>query len=206
MRAQAKKTEAAEVVDTRTRIVRATALFLQRQGYEGTSIKRIGAEAGVTPGSVYHFFPGGKEQLAAEALRYGAEEFTELLRSGLDSTPDPADAVAACALLLADSLRESEWTDGCPVAAAALETIGASPEIQRASDESLQHWQSLLANKLTSGGIAEEPARALACTIISTMEGAELLCRVSASDQPLRTAAQHLAQLVRLQERSTGAE
>ncbi|RKT54287.1 TetR/AcrR family transcriptional regulator [Saccharothrix australiensis] len=184
--------------DTRTRIVRATAMLLQRQGYEGTSIKRISAEARVTQGSVYHFFPGGKEQLAVEALRHGAEEFTELLRAGLDSAEDPAEAVAACAVRLADTLRVSSWTDGCPVAATALETIGASPDIQRASAQALRQWQELLAAKLTTGGVPDAAARALACTIISTLEGAELICRVSADAAALHTAAVHLAQLVRL--------
>ncbi|WP_202819024.1 TetR/AcrR family transcriptional regulator [Actinosynnema sp. ALI-1.44] len=189
---------ATAATDTRTRILRATAMLLQRQGYEGTSIKRISGDAGVTQGSVYHFFPGGKEQLAVEALRYGADEFTELLRSGLDSAEDPAEAVAACAVLLADTLLTSGWTDGCPVAATALETIGASPDIQRAAEQALRQWQDLLTTKLTTGGIPDEAAVDLASTILSTLEGAELLCRVSASDKALHTAAQHLAQLVRL--------
>nr|AFV52108.1 putative TetR transcriptional regulator [Streptoalloteichus sp. ATCC 53650] len=198
VQAQTSGAPVAEAGDSRTRIVRATALLLQRQGYEGTSIKRISAEAKVTQGSVYHFFPGGKEQLAVEALRYGAEEFTELLRAGLDSTEDPAEAVAACALRLADTLRVSGWTDGCPVAATALETIGASPDLQHASDQALRQWQDLLSAKLTAGGVPDDAARGLACTIISTLEGAELLCRVSADDQALRTAARHLTMLVRL--------
>jgi AcrR family transcriptional regulator len=187
----------ARAADTRARLVAATAALLQRQGYEATSIKRIITEAGATFGSLYHFFPEGKEQLAAEALRHGAEDFADLLHRGLMTSEDPGEAVANCALLLADTLRDSEWTDGCPVAATALEIIGRSPLIQQASDDALTLWRELIATKLRAGGLADPSATALACTVLSTLEGAELLCRVSGNDEPLRLAARHLAILVK---------
>ena len=186
----------ARTADTRARLVAATAALLQRQGYEATSIKRIITEAGATFGSLYHFFPEGKEQLAAEALRHGADDFADLLQRGLMTSEDPGEAVANCALLLADTLRDSDWTDGCPVAATALEIIGRSPLIQHASDEALTRWRELIATKLRAGGVADPSATALACTVLSTLEGAELLCRVSGNDEPLRLAARHLAILV----------
>ncbi|MFE0172397.1 TetR/AcrR family transcriptional regulator [Streptomyces sp. NPDC059002] len=187
----------AEPSDTRTRLVMATATLLQRQGYEGTSIKQILNEAAATYGSLYHHFPRGKEELAAEALRFGAEDFAELLRQGLTATDDPADAIAGCAHLMADALRESDWTDGCPVAATALEIIGRSPLIQRASDEALRQWRELIAVRLRDAGMPEGEAAALACTVLSALEGAELISRVSGDDAPLRCAAEHLATLVR---------
>lgn len=183
--------------DTRTRLVVATATLLQRQGYEGTSVKQILREAKATYGSLYHFFPHGKEELAAEALRFGAADFTDVLRRGLTSTDEPGEAVANCALILADTLRESDWTDGCPIAATALEIIGRSPLIQRTSDEALRQWRELISARLQEHGLPEAKASALACTILSTLEGAELLCRVSSDDAPLRFAAEHLAMLVR---------
>lgn len=182
--------------DTRTRLVTATAALLQRQGYEATSVKRIITEAGATFGSLYHFFPNGKEELAAEALRFGAEEFAELLRRGLVSSRDPATAIAQCATLLAEDLRGSGWTDGCPVAATALEIIGRSPSIQQAADDSLRLWRRLIADKLRDGGFKAAAANDLACTVISILEGAELISRVSSDDEPLRAAARHLKKLV----------
>ncbi|MDK0524241.1 TetR/AcrR family transcriptional regulator [Streptomyces sp. ML-6] len=183
--------------DTRHRIIRATATLLQQRGYESTSVKRIAAAAQASPSSVYHFFPGGKQELAAEAMRHGAREFGEMLTKGLSSSADPADATAACALLLADDLKQSDWSDGCPVAVTALETIGRAPGLQEAATRSLTEWRDLVTAKLTGSGIAPDTARSLAGTVISTLEGAELLSRVTADDTPLRNAAVHLAQLVR---------
>ncbi|WP_433336944.1 TetR/AcrR family transcriptional regulator [Spirillospora sp. CA-294931] len=183
--------------DTRDRIVQAAAALLQRQGYEGASVKPIARAAGASVSSVYHFFPGGKEQLAIEAMRYGAEDFSRILERGLASSPDPARAVAACALLQAGTLRESDWSDGCPIAVTALETVGRVPGIQQAAIEALAHWQGMVAAKLESCGMAPPTARALAGTVIAILEGAELLSRVTGDDTPLNDAAVHLERLVR---------
>ncbi|MCX4657878.1 TetR/AcrR family transcriptional regulator [Streptomyces uncialis] len=183
--------------DTRRRIIRATAALLQQQGYESTSVKRIAGTAQASPSSVYHFFPGGKQELAIEAMHHGAREFGEMLAAGLASSADPAEATAACALLLADDLRRSDWSDGCPVAVTALETVGRVPGLQEAATQALTRWQDLVTTKLTGSGIPSAEARSLAGTVISMLEGAELLSRVTADDTPLRDAAVHLAQLVR---------
>ncbi|MGW6461110.1 TetR/AcrR family transcriptional regulator [Streptomyces sp. NPDC055078] len=188
--------------DTRRRIVEAAAALLQSQGYESTSVKRIAGAAQASPSSVYHFFPGGKQELAIEAMRHGAGEFSELLAKGLSSSPDPAEAASACALLLADSLRQSDWTDGCPVAVTALETVGRVPGLQEAATSALTQWRDLVATKLEGSGIAPPAARSLAGTVISMLEGAELLSRVTGDDTPLQDAAVHLAQLVRVSPRS----
>ncbi|WP_407564313.1 TetR/AcrR family transcriptional regulator [Streptomyces sp. 184] len=187
---------------TRRRIIQATSLLLQQQGYESTSVKRIATAAHASPSSVYHFFPGGKQELAVEAMRHGAREFGELLARGLASAADPAEATAACALLLAEDLRRSEWTDGCPVAVTALETIGRVPGLQEAATRALTDWRDLIMVKLTRSGIDPAAARSLAGTVIATLEGAELLTRVTADDTPLRDAAVHLAQLVAAAPRS----
>ncbi|WP_233515374.1 TetR/AcrR family transcriptional regulator [Marinitenerispora sediminis] len=182
--------------DTRDRIVQVTARLLQRQGYEGTGIKQIASESRATLGSVYHFFPGGKQELAAAAIRHGDQEFADLLRSALDSEDDPGKALVACTRELAAGLRDSDWTDGCPVTATALETIGRAPDIQLACAQAIEHWQDLVAGKLLACGFAADTARELASTVVSTLEGAELSAQVARSEEPLHTAGRHLARLV----------
>ena len=99
--------------------------------------------------------------------------------------------------MLADTLRASDWTDGCPVAATALEMVGRSPLIQRTADEALTEWRGILAGALLDAGWAPAAASALAGTALAILEGAELLCRVSGDDRPLLDAAEHLPVLVR---------
>ena len=53
-------------VTTRERIVEAGAMLFRRQGWSGTGMKQIAAAAAAPFGSIYHFFPGGKDELSAE--------------------------------------------------------------------------------------------------------------------------------------------
>ena len=55
--------------DTRDRIVDASAELFRLQGYNATGVKKIVTAAQAPFGSLYHFFPGGKEQLGADTLR-----------------------------------------------------------------------------------------------------------------------------------------
>ncbi|MFF5974864.1 TetR/AcrR family transcriptional regulator [Streptomyces sp. NPDC012769] len=182
---------------TRDRIVVAASRLLQRQGYVGTGIKQIAQEAQATLGSVYHFFPGGKEAVAVAAIKRGTEDFATLLRTALDGEDDPAEAVIACARQLADELRESGWIDGCPVTAAALETLGTDSEIQQACADALRAWEQLVRDKLLRCGFPAESARELAITVISALEGAEVTAQVTRSEEPLHVVGRQLARLVR---------
>ncbi|WP_445516867.1 TetR/AcrR family transcriptional regulator [Streptomyces sp. NEAU-174] len=183
--------------DTRERIVRSASRLLQRQGYEGTGIKLIARAAGATLGSVYHFFPGGKEQLAVAAIQHGRQEFTEMLRVGLGREEDSAaQALENCSRHLAESLRKSDWADGCPVTTTALETLGRIPAIEEACVQALGEWQDVIADRLQRAGFDETEADALASTVLSTLEGAETLSQVHRSEGPLLHAGRHLAALV----------
>ncbi|MER5257633.1 MULTISPECIES: TetR/AcrR family transcriptional regulator [unclassified Streptomyces] len=188
--------DSAAPVGTRDRIVVAAARLLQRQGYVGTGIKQIAKDAQATLGSVYHFFPGGKEAVAVAAITHSGEEFAVLLRQALTTVDDPGAAIEACTAELAVGLRESGWIDGCPVTAAALETLGTDSEIQRVCAVALASWERLVEEKLLGSGFAARDARELATTVISAIEGAEVTAQVNRSEEPLRAVGRQLARLV----------
>lgn len=182
---------------TRERIVRTASRLMQRQGYDGTGIKQISLEAGATLGSVYHFFPGGKQELAVEAIRHGDHEFAAFLTRILNGVRDPAEAIESVAHTLAQDIRRSDWVDGCPVTATALGTATRAPDIQHAAAEAFARWRAIVEAKLREAGLDGPDAHDLAHTVISTLEGAELATQVSRDEIPLRLAGTHLAQLIR---------
>ncbi|MDX3105241.1 TetR/AcrR family transcriptional regulator [Nonomuraea angiospora] len=183
-------------IGTRERIVRTTSRLMQRQGYEATGLKQISQEAQATLGSIYHFFPGGKRELAVEAVRHGDREFMEFLRAAFDKDDDPAAAIVACTRDLANGLRASGWLDGCPVTTTALESAGQVPEIQQAAEDAYENWRTLVRDKLTRSGFASDVAHDLAHSVINLLEGAELSAQVSQSEAPLEIAGKHLARLI----------
>lgn len=189
--------EAAEpVLATRERILRAASRLMQRQGYDGTGIKQISTEANATLGSVYHFFPGGKQELAVEGIRRGDREFVDELRAVFADEEDPAEAMVVLTRRLAEGLRASDWLDGCPVTTTALGSSGRLPDIQAAASEAFTRWHALVLDKLREAGIEEADARDLAHTVIGTLEGAELTAQVTRSSAPLDAAGRHLARLI----------
>lgn len=185
------------VTPTRDRILRATVELLRRQGYEGTGVKQIARVADATLGSLYHFFPEGKEQLATEALRMDGEHYASLLRQGMESSTDPAVGIMAFADLLAADLRAADWCDSCMASAAALERIGHSPAIQEGYQAAMETWREIIATRLRAVGVAQENASDGACFALSALEGAEIQSRTTQSDYPLHIAGTYLAELFR---------
>ena len=125
------------------------------------------------------------------------QEFADILREALATEVDPAEAMIAVTQVLAKYLRDSDWLDGCPITATALETAGRIPDIQRAVVEAFERWRALVAEKLRHTGIAEDDILDLAHTVINTLEGAELAAQVSRSPEPLEIAGRHLARLIK---------
>lgn len=182
---------------SRQRLVSAASRLFSRQGYEATAVKEIAREGAAPMGSFYFHFPGGKEQLGVAALCHGAEGFGNLLRETLQRIDPVEDALAECALVLAEGLQRSEWLDGCPVAITALESVARAPALRAAAAKAFQDWQGIIRRRLTAAGLPEPAAAELATSALALLEGAELLARVQGSTDPLEQAAASLRTLTR---------
>jgi TetR/AcrR family transcriptional repressor of lmrAB and yxaGH operons len=170
--------------------------LLRRQGYAATGWRQIVAESGTPWGSQSHHFPGGKEQLAAEALTEASREYEKLLRAAFGRM-HPADAVLGWSKAAVVVLEESDWSDGCPMATVALERAHTSDELAAVCNAAFINWQRALAEAMTSRGVASGEARRLATFVLASIEGALLLARTRRSAEPLRTVARELADLLR---------
>src|SRR5262245_52754833 len=109
------------MTDTRTRLLEASAQLFREQGYAGTGLKQITAAGEAPWGSLYHFFPGGKEQLGSEAIRHSGGRYLKLFDLVFArADQDVVQSVADFFQLSADALHKSDWADGCPIATVAL--------------------------------------------------------------------------------------
>src|SRR5215467_10056773 len=126
--------------DTKDRIISASGDLLRRQGYSGTGVKQIVAVAGAPFGSLYHFFPGGKEQLGAETIRRSGHMYGLLLPAIFDASPDLVAGVRAFFEAAARELEETGYADGCPIATVALETSGVSEPLRQACADVFDSW------------------------------------------------------------------
>jgi TetR/AcrR family transcriptional repressor of lmrAB and yxaGH operons len=166
-----------------------------RQGLHGTGINQVLAEGGAPKGSMYFHFPGGKQQLAAEAMEASATEMAAAIKATIEAIDDPPAAVRTMADALGQRLVESQFQEGCPLATVALES--ASTDVVRdACRDGYRQWLDLITADLHKHGLTTSRAEGLAVLILSSIEGALLLARVQRSTQPLREVADRIAPLV----------
>src|SRR5215467_6996597 len=101
--------------DTRTRLLTATNESFRRRGFNGTSLKHITAAAGAPIGSLYHFFPGGKDDLALAAITTSGAAYRQLFELIADAAPDVPSAITDFFDGVAAVLAESDYIDPCPI-------------------------------------------------------------------------------------------
>jgi TetR/AcrR family transcriptional repressor of lmrAB and yxaGH operons len=182
--------------DTRERILDAGAGLFRRQGYEGTALKEIVIEGGAPWGSLYHFFPGGKEELGALALRRSGERYRRLIEMVFERADDPAHALRQFFDLSAQALEASDFADGCPIATVALEAANTTEALRLVCAEAFDSWLSTLARALRDAGVTPVAANRLALFGLSTFEGAITLSRTIRNTEPLAASAEFVAGVV----------
>ena len=146
-----------------------------------------------TSGSLYHFFPGGKEELGAEAIRVSGALYELLIPAVFDPAPDLVSAVRAFFAGAADHLRETGYEDACPIATIALEVSSSSEAMRIACDDVFESWVTAALPGFTAAGLADQRARELVLGMICALEGAFMLARASRSTEALAVAGELVA-------------
>jgi AcrR family transcriptional regulator len=181
---------------TKDRIVTTSAELFRRQGYTATGLKQIVAEASAPFGSIYHFFPGGKEQLGAETIRWSGAMYGALVPAIFDPAPDVVTAVRNFFAGAAEDLAASDYADACPIATVALEVSSSSEPLREACADVFESWLASATERLTDAGIAGPRARELAIGMVAALEGAFVLARALRSTEPLAVAGELTADAV----------
>ncbi|MFI5821345.1 TetR/AcrR family transcriptional regulator [Streptomyces rishiriensis] len=183
--------------DTRARIQGAATVLFRRHGYSATGLKRIAAEADAPFGSIYHFFPGGKQQLAEDMIRTSGTEYGRMVLTLLDSVPDPVESLVRAFEAAADDLAAADYADACPIGTVALEVASSNEVLRVATAEVFEEWVGT-ATRWFGRWVAEsKTAQSLAYSMIMMLEGAFMLSRAARDPEPLRVAGRSMAKLLR---------
>ncbi len=169
---------------------------MRRQGYAATGVKQIVISAQAPFGSLYHFFPGGKEQLGAEAIRTSGALYELLIPAVLDPAPDLVSGVRAFFHGAAEHLSETGYADACPIATIALEVAGKSEPMRAACAEVFDRWIAAGIPRFTAAGLDEATARELVIAMICALEGAFVLARTSRRTEALVISGELIAERV----------
>lgn len=176
----------------REQLIRTAMRLFRRQGYASTGLQQILAESGAPKGSLYYYFPKGKEELAEAAIDLAASMISEMLEDLAARHRDPRTFLRGYCRVMAGWMEESEFRSGCPIATTLLETAPHSPGITAAGGRAVDGWIDVIAEVLVRAGSARREARGRAQLIISAMEGALILSRVRGSTRPILDVAKLL--------------
>ena len=176
--------------ETKERILDRSGELFRKQGYMGTGIKEILAEAGAPFGSLYHFFPGGKGELGAETIRRSGALYGLLLGEFVGPGVPLAEGIRGFFAGAAETLVETGYADACPIATVALEVSSTDEGLRRACADVFEAWIAGGTERFAAEGIPRERARALVIQMLAGLEGAFVLCRALRSTEPLELAGE----------------
>jgi TetR/AcrR family transcriptional regulator, lmrAB and yxaGH operons repressor len=172
---------------SRTALVDAAALLFRRQGYAATGVNQILETAAVKAGSLYHHFPGGKQQLAAAVVDSAGADIEARLRQFLGSGLPVVDIVDGWIDLMSSGLAVDR-RDGCPIEPIATESVNASPLVREASARAFQAWRQAITDRLRHDGWDEAESDETALAVIALLEGALILSRIAGDSAALDAA------------------
>jgi AcrR family transcriptional regulator len=179
---------------TRADMITGAARLLSRRGLQATSFSEVLAATGAPRGSLYHHFPGGKDELVSEATRYVGSQLLEVLARARPSTPE--EVVDLFTSVWRRVLTGSDLEAGCAVAAVTIDAGDDQGELLALAGQVFTEWEGALAGLLRQTGVEARRAADLAILLLVAMEGSLVLCRAQRSLEPFDRVTDQLLRAV----------
>lgn len=168
----------AKPVADRAELLPLLAEVFRAHGYEGATLSLISEATGLGKGSLYHFFPGGKQQMAAEVLGEIDNWFEVNIFAPLRSSDDSARAIAAMVAAV-----DGYFRSGHRVCLVGVIALGASRDMFAVQVQGyFRRWNDALSRLLARSGLSARTARRRSADALLTIQGALVLAR--ALDDP----------------------
>lgn len=162
-------------VPTRTRLLHAAKTLFQQRGYHGVGVSDILAKAQAPKGSLYHHFPDGKDEIAAEAVRLIAADVSGLIARWRTEGQKTRDILIEIGTLCEAWFERSNFEQGPLIAVLAQSAGPETPRLCNAVQAAYQDWCEGFAETLREEG-ARDP-ELLAELSVAVLEGALALKR-----------------------------
>jgi AcrR family transcriptional regulator len=166
--------------DVRLRMVRSAAELFGERGFAGAGLRDVVALSGAPRGSIYHHFPGGKAQLAQEAVEHAADAAAR----PAETSADPVVALHAYLDSWRAVLEATDFRAGSALAAGATAPDEAAGT-REAAAAGYARWSDAFTTALREAGVRRKKAGRLATLTVAAIEGAVVLCRARRDTTPL---------------------
>ncbi|MDT5189543.1 MAG: hypothetical protein QOI28_1794 [Mycobacterium sp.] len=178
---------------TRESILTAAAELMRRKGYGAVGMKDVVAASGAPIGSLYHHFPGGKAQIAREALINAGTAYGLLIPTLVDPHDDLGEAIESVFAQAAADMAGTGFANMCPVASVAAEVADTIEDLRDTAADVFTGWLDGGTAYFVSRGLPEDAARDLTVALVAALEGAFVLVRTLRDTEPLLAVGRVLA-------------
>ena len=178
---------------TRESILTAAAELMRRKGYGAVGMKDVVAASGAPIGSLYHHLPGGKAQIAREALINAGTAYGLLVPTLVDPHDDLGEAVESVFAQAAADMADTGFANMCPVASVAAEVADTIEELRDTAADIFTGWLDGGTAYFVSRGLPDDAARDLTVALVAALEGAFVLARTLRDTEPLLAVGHVLA-------------
>ena len=160
-------------------------------GFDGASLSRISEATGMKRASLYHRFPGGKEEMALALLERMHEDLRSEILAPLAGRANPAARVRAMATRIHrfyEGGRRSCLLDTL--------SLGTSPELRASQRATMREWCEAMTSLAREAGLPAKTARRRAEDALVGIEGALVVARVSGNLKPFSRTLKALPTLL----------
>lgn len=189
----ADRTVSTDPADTRTRILQAAQRLFRKRGYHATGLNDILELAQAPKGSMYHHFPGGKEEIGVCVI--------ENITAGLLGLFAQSRARSAQAMMqqVGEQLvvvAEKTQFEICALYSAFAAERKTSPLLGQAVATAYGQMIDALQARLMRDGVAARPALEKAQLAVAMLEGGSLLAQSRQDAAMFRLTVKQTAQML----------
>ena len=178
---------------TRQRLIAAASTLMRGTGLSGAGINEIVRESGAPKGSVYHFFPGGKQEIVTAALAEYAQAVVDFIDRTLAQKRSPKAKVRALFDAFAKRVEQGGFRYSCAAGTVCLDLDAGLEELRGPVAGTLDRYVEAIAAHFPCED--SRRSRSFAGLLLSAIEGAYIRSRADRSSRPFREAGTWLAEL-----------
>jgi TetR/AcrR family transcriptional repressor of lmrAB and yxaGH operons len=178
---------------TRGRLLEAAITLMRRSGLSGAGINEIVRESGAPKGSVYHHFPGGKEQIVAEGLAHYSRRVVAFIDASLSRKRRPGEKIRALFNAYADRIEKGAFRHSCPVGTVCLDLDADVESLRPVVADAFGQYVAAIAAHFPYAD--RRRAASFAGLVLTAIEGAYIRGRADRSSKAFREAGAWLAEL-----------
>jgi TetR/AcrR family transcriptional regulator, lmrAB and yxaGH operons repressor len=164
--------------------------LFRQYGYDGTSLSKISQATGLGKASLYHHFPGGKDEMMTAVLDFLNNWFEQHILKALHSEGNALTRLGT----MCDRVLEL-YEGGQQPCLTAIILMGSARDVFRTKVETvLRAWIDAIANVLIESGFTESLAKERAENALITIQGALIVANGLDDLTPFKRVVKQLPQ------------